>query len=246
MYKITIEDLETGKIEICETVKCIFAGTCNDDIKGMGIVADSNSYKENYVAVQCALATADDQLRKIPAQVQEDLNRNYSWMYDETPKTIRVTQNLKTEQEQIEAMAKATAACAIVNGHCVDCWLYEKSLCPVYDYAKHLQKQGYGDISEYKAKIAFLFKEVDRLRIDNDDWSDRYREYYDLFNRADTAYKELKSQVKQQIKEAQIDVLNKAKDRLIQGRVSNDNVAINANIEIGKLIKEVQNAEDKG
>lgn len=48
------------------------------------------------------------------------------------------------------------------------------------------------------------------------------------------------------VKQAQIDVLNEVRKRLTEGRVANDNVVINANYEIGKLVKEVENASSKG
>lgn len=67
-----------------------------------------------------------------------------------------------------------------------------------------------------------------------------------------SALESLKSQcreigeLKAKVKQAQIDVLNEVRERLTKGRVANDTVVINANYEIDELIKEVQNAENKG
>lgn len=63
---------------------------------------------------------------------------------------------MKTEREQIEAMAKVMCG-AICEHFVVGC---EDRDCNVKKYEKKLFDAGYGDVSEYKAEIERLKKET--------------------------------------------------------------------------------------
>ena len=109
---------------------------------------------------------------------------------------------------------------------------YEK----INDIAVALVKEGYGKISEYKA-------EIERLRTTLGECN----------TELNSALESLKSQcreigaLKAGTKQAKIDVLNELKKRIYDISPYNPLVAKdNVKYYIDKLIKEVQNAEDKG
>ena len=121
---------------------------------------------------------------------------------------------MKTEQEQIEQIEKVLKDSVADYKH-----LKKKGVC--YCYAETLIDHGYGDVSEYKA-------EIEQLKAENCDLAKKFeaRLTCDFVRTAQ--------------KQAQIDVLNKAKERL-------DN-APNGwayTTYIDELIKEMQNGEDK-
>lgn len=160
---------------------------------------------------------------------------------------------MKTKQEQTKQMLK------ILCDKCQCSAIYTsymaESCRQCEDIVEALHEAGYGDISEYKAENERLTKILNSLTFSEKETNifgkpvllmfagvkveeaiKRVAEYDGL----NAEIERLKAVLEIEKKQAQIDVLNKAKDRLIQGRVANDNVVINANCEIGRLIKEVQ------
>ena len=103
----------------------------------------------------------------------------------------------------------------------------------INDIAVALVKEGYGKISEYKAEIERLKAEFKQLETNAEILAmgvrDLNHENYELTEK---------------IKQVQIDVLNKLRRRAWQGYQIG--MYIVSTQEIDELIKEVQNAEDKG
>lgn len=140
---------------------------------------------------------------------------------------------MKTEQEQIEEIVKilleSSKKCLDADCDCCD-KQYEKD-CAQYRKAVALVQAGYGDVSEYKA-------EIERLRTTLGQCS----------TELNSALESLKSQcreigaLKAGTKQAKIDVLNELKEKC---KFDGHTVAVYKN-DIDELIKEVQNAENKG
>lgn len=112
------------------------------------------------------------------------------------------------------------------------CWQYT-----VYELcADELIKRGYGDVSEYKAEIEDLKDEIIYLErktaIRDNALKDRDKAIEMLEGKQDTI-----------VKQVQIDVLNKVKN--CREAKDSDCYPYLERI-VNKLIKEVQNAEDKG
>ena len=132
---------------------------------------------------------------------------------------------MKTEQEQIEQIEQVLKYSVADYKH-----LKKKGVC--YCYAETLIDHGYGDVSEYKA-------EIERLKANG------YRSImYAFENNRDKIVENIQTEIddyKQSIKQAQIDILNKAKERLDSAP---NGWAYTTYIE--ELIKEVQNGKDKG
>ena len=125
---------------------------------------------------------------------------------------------MKTEQEQIEEMQEIIG----------DCWEFDSvsaelgnvdGYINIEESAKALVQAGYGDVSEYKA-------EIDRLKSNNGFLQCVISHSKDMMDEA--------------VKQAQIDVLNKAKERLDSAP---NGWAYTGYID--DLIEEVQNGEDK-
>ena len=109
---------------------------------------------------------------------------------------------------------------------------YEK----INDIAVALVKEGYGKISEYKA-------EIERLRTTLGECNTELNSALESLKSQCREIGELKAGTKQ----AKIDVLNELKKRIYDISPYNPLVAKdNVKYYIDKLIKEVQNAEDKG
>ena len=132
---------------------------------------------------------------------------------------------MKTEQEQIEEIVKiileASKKCFDADCDCCDNQ-YEKD-CAQYRKAVALVQAGYGDISEYKAESERLEEKCEELR--NEKW--------DVQDDIDCYCDEMPDKIKQ----AQVDVLNKAKERAV-GLAAIETYHI-CNL-IDKIIKEVQ------
>lgn len=99
----------------------------------------------------------------------------------------------------------------------------------INDIAVALVKEGYGDVSEYKAEIERLKDKCEELR--NEKW--------DVQDDLDCYCDEMPNKIKQ----AQIDVLKKIKN--CREATDSDCYPYLERI-VNKLIEEVQNAEDKG
>lgn len=140
---------------------------------------------------------------------------------------------MKTEQEQIEEIEKVLKDSVADYKH-----LKKKGVC--YCYAETLIDCGYGDVSEYKAEIERLRQEVR----DTDKMARNTIEQYK--NNYDNAFERLKEQqreierLKAKVKQAKIDVLNKAKERAV-GLAAIETYHI-CNL-INELIKEVENEQ---
>ena len=149
---------------------------------------------------------------------------------------------MKTEQEQIEKMARRMCGYCSTDGKCAVskngrepdiCANVDTEHCLYKEYAERLIESGYGDVSEYKA-------EIDRLRTTLGQCN----------TELNSALESLKSQcreigaLKAGTKQAQIDVLNKLKERAIGYTFLGEKLATETDID--ELIEEAQNGEDKG
>ena len=125
---------------------------------------------------------------------------------------------MKTEQEQIEKMARTMCGYCSTDGKCAVskngrepdiCANVDTEHCLYKEYAERLIESGYGKVSEYEA-------EIERLKAEK--------------------------------KQAKIDVLNKLKKRVRTSYVLDDFIlgSVVFSKDIDELIKEVQNGEDKG
>lgn len=126
-----------------------------------------------------------------------------------------------TKQEQIEEIMETLLA----HQPFIDV-PYEK----IYDIAIALAKEGYGNISEYKAEIARLKAENKSQERENG-----FLKYCQCLTHGVDG--------SNHIKRAKIDVLNEVKERAV-GLTAIETYHI-CNL-IDELIKEVQNGEDKG
>ena len=158
---------------------------------------------------------------------------------------------MKTEQEQAQAMAEL-----ITNKDLLDDKgrLAGKVVFGADQLAVALVNAGYGDVAEYKIEIERLRQEVR----DTDKMARNTIEQYK--NNYDNAFERLKAQereierLKAKVKQAQIDLLNKANERLnVVSREFGDDCDLcgvsavcSCRCKINELIEEVQNAEDKG
>lgn len=114
---------------------------------------------------------------------------------------------------------------------------------------EQLTKQTQQNYNNAFVRLKTQQQEIERLKADYAKLQEQFAQYQMASDKEIRAQKKeaekrfesnMKAVLEIEKKQAQIDVLNKAKDRLIQGRVANDNVVINANCEIDRLIKEVQ------
>lgn len=140
---------------------------------------------------------------------------------------------MKTEQEQIEKMARTMCGYCSTDGKCAVskngrepdiCANVDTQHCLYKEYAERLIDSNYGKVSEYKAEIERLKSEIikqDQVIIERN---------FELV--------ELEDKVKQ----AKIDVLKKLRRRAWQGYQIG--MYIVSTQEIDELIEEVQNAED--
>lgn len=163
---------------------------------------------------------------------------------------------MKTRKEQIDEMANIIKAdykqwLDITGVFPEGSSYYFECLGGGEDCAELLYNAGYGDVSEYKAKIERLQSNTPQhlkdLLIEFDEMGFAPTTVCPNPDKYATEWRDrLVNCVNNATKQAKIDVLNEVRERLTEGRVANDNVVINANYEIGKLIKDVQNGEDKG
>ena len=117
---------------------------------------------------------------------------------------------MKTEQEQIEKMARSMCGYCSTDGKCAVskngrepdiCANVDTEHCLYKEYAERLIESGYGKVSEYEAEIERLKAEYENLQTDAEilAWGvrDLNHENYELTEK---------------VKQAQIDILNKLKD----------------------------------
>lgn len=159
---------------------------------------------------------------------------------------------MKTEQEQIKKMARSMCGYCSTDGKCAVskngrepdiCANVDTEHCLYKEYAERLIESGYGDVSEYKAEIERLKAENKQLE---EQVEEQRNEKWDAQDDLDCYCDEMPNKVKQ----AQIDVLNELKKYLHTEDFDTPDERWKPESKfcaiIDELIKEVQNAEDKG
>lgn len=144
---------------------------------------------------------------------------------------------MKTRKEQIDEMANIIKAdykqwLDITGVFPEGSSYYFECLGGGEDCAELLYKAGYGDVSEYKA-------EIERLKADYAKIQEQFAQYQMASDK----------EIKAQIKQAQIDILNKANERLnVVSREFGDDCDLcgvsavcSCRCEINNLIKEIEN-----
>ena len=134
-----------------------------------------------------------------------------------------------TEQEQTKQMLKTL--CDKFQCSAIDRSYMAKSCRQCEDIVKALHEAGYGNISEYKAEIERLIAEFKQLETNAEILArgvrDLNHENYELTEK---------------IKQAQIDVLNRLKERYgFYSCYSWENDVRSLNVIIDELIKEIEN-----
>lgn len=156
---------------------------------------------------------------------------------------------MKTEQEQIEKMARSMCGYCSTDGKCAVskngrepdiCANVDTEHCLYKEYAERLIESGYGDVSEYKA-------EIERLRTTLGQCNTELNSALESLKSQCREIGELKAKVKQ----AQIDILNKAKEKFnaISRELGDDcdlcgvSAVCSCRCEINNLIKEIENEQ---
>lgn len=148
---------------------------------------------------------------------------------------------MKTEQEQIEEMARSMCGycstddkCAVSkNGREPDiCANVDTEHCLYKEYAERLIESGYGDVSEYKA-------EIERLRTTLGQCNTELNSALESLKSQCREIGELKAGTKQ----AKIDVLNELKGKVRTSYVLDDFILGNVvfSKDIDELIEEIEN-----
>ena len=112
---------------------------------------------------------------------------------------------MKTEQEQTKQMLKTL--CDKFQCSAIDRSYMAKSCKQCEDIIEALHEAGYGDISEYKA-------EIESLKNANIELVDNLVFYKDKSYKLEKNVDKLKTEIRQEVKQAQIDVLDKLKERI--------------------------------
>lgn len=171
---------------------------------------------------------------------------------------------MKTEQEQIKKMARTMCGycstddkCAVSkNGREPDiCANVDTQHCLYKEYAERLIESGYGKVSEYKDEIErlkeenkraaisyteYVLEEDTRLSVLRDNVAKLEQKNKRLCEENIEQYKKLKKQERKTVKQVQIDVLNKVKERAV-GLAAIETYHI-CNL-IDELIAEVENGK---
>ena len=152
---------------------------------------------------------------------------------------------MKTEQEQIEKIARTMCGYCSTDGKCAVskngrepdiCANVDTEHCLYKEYAERLIESGYGKVSEYKAEIERLRTTLGQCNTE-----------------LNSALESLKSQCREigelraKVKQAKIDVLNELKGKMFEreymGVKYKERIFYES--EIDDMIAEVQNGEDK-
>lgn len=170
---------------------------------------------------------------------------------------------MKTEQEQIEKIARTMCGYCSTDGKCAVskngrepdiCANVDDQYCLYKEYADRLIENGYGDVSEYKAEIERLKAENNELNKKNWSLEEELKKKeleitYARNNGYEKGYDECEEYMKGKIKQSQIDILNELKKKTHNYYPSIDSYCISQHVvlvrDIDERIKEVQNAEDK-
>lgn len=146
---------------------------------------------------------------------------------------------MKTEQEQIEKMARSMCGYCSTDGRCAVskngrepdiCANVDTQHCLYKEYAERLIESGYGKVSEYEAEIEDLKDEIiyleRKIAIRDNALKDRDKAIEMLEGKQDTI-----------VKQAKIDILNKVKERCSVTFVGNRIISA---VDIDKIIEEVE------
>lgn len=160
---------------------------------------------------------------------------------------------MKTEQEQIEKMARTMCGYCSTDGRCAVskngrepdiCANVDTQHCLYKEYAERLIESGYGKVSEYEAEIERLKDEIiyleRKIAIRDNALKD-----------SDKAIEMLEGKQDAIVKQAKIDMLNKAKEKFnaISRELGDDcdlcgvSAVCSCRCEINELIKEIQNEQ---
>lgn len=161
---------------------------------------------------------------------------------------------MKTKQEQIEKMARSMCGYCSTDGKCAVskngrepdiCANVDTEHCLYKEYAEMLIESGYGDVSEYKVEIERLEQQN---AIQCDAWQKLSDENERLVTennsnlRYNSVLRKENKKLKEEIKKAQIDVLNELKTRHDYA-IKNMGYPWDITQQIDKLIEEVKNDE---
>lgn len=156
---------------------------------------------------------------------------------------------MKTEQEQIEKMARSMCGYCSTDGRCAVskngrepdiCANVDTEHCLYKEYAERLIESGYGNVSEYKDEIERLKDEIiyleRKIAIRDNALKDSDKAIEMSEGKQDTI-----------VKQAQIDVLNELKKKTHNYYPSIDSYCVSQHIvlvrDIDELIKEAQNEQ---
>jgi DNA-directed RNA polymerase specialized sigma subunit len=112
---------------------------------------------------------------------------------------------MKAEQEQTKQMLKTL--CDKFQCSAIDRSYMAKSCRQCEDIIEALHEAGYGDISEYKA-------EIESLKNANIELVDNLVFYKDKSYKLEKNVDKLKTEIRQEVKQAQIEILGKLKERI--------------------------------
>lgn len=150
---------------------------------------------------------------------------------------------MKTEQEQIEAIKqiideRVETTLGQVQGR-------HDNVIKTVDtiiIARDIVEAGYGNVSEYKAEIERLETDFITLECNYDKIYDEHKEHKienENLKILNNKFRECIDYLKAEVKQAQIDVLNKLKERAIGYTFLGEKLATETDID--ELIKEVEN-----
>lgn len=140
---------------------------------------------------------------------------------------------MKTEQEQIEEMARTMCGYCSTDGKCAVskngrepdiCANVDNEHCLYKEYVERLIESGYGNVTEYKAEIKRLRQEVrdtdkmarntiEQYRAENEELENALKQYEDNYSRA---FERLKAQEREirKLKDENRELTEKLKARL--------------------------------
>ena len=173
---------------------------------------------------------------------------------------------MKTEQEQIEKMARSMCGYCSTDGKCAVskngrepdiCANVDTEHCLYKEYAETLIENGYGDVSAYKAEIERLDTDFITLECNYDKIYDEHKQHKienENLKILNNKVRECIDYLKAEVKQSQIDVLNRVMT-YINDKIENDYGDMSDSVKyltiniddfdnfIDELIKEVQNEQ---
>lgn len=173
---------------------------------------------------------------------------------------------MKTEQEQIEKMARTMCGYCSTDGKCAVskngrepdiCANVDTEHCLYKEYAERLIESGYGKVSEYEAEIKRLKADFITLECNYDKIYDEHKQHKienENLKILNNKFRECIDYLKAEVKQSQIDVLNRVMT-YINDKIENDYGDMSDSVNyltididdfddfIDELIKEVQNEQ---